>query len=294
VATAKKRFAKVNIEISNICNLQCSFCPEVVRSKGMMEPALFRRVIEQVAPLTEQVCFHLMGDPLVHPRLAELVAICSEHQVPIFFVTNGVLLREKQAELLLAPAFRQVNFSLHSFRDNFGDRDPSAYLERIFAFTERAFQERPELYINYRLWNLERPEGTGVGNRELLARIEARFGRSTTSGKDVRIQKSHRLLNRLYLHFDTEFTWPGLERDVLGTEGTCHGLSTHFGILVDGTVVPCCLDKEGAIPLGKIQEREVVEILAEPRAQAILKGFRERRLVEDLCQRCQYIERFGV
>ncbi len=101
-----------------------------------------------------------------------------------------------------------------------------------------------------------------------------------------------KLLNRLYLHFDTEFVWPELDLPVLGTYGTCQGLTSHFGVLVDGTVVPCCLDKEGSIPLGNILTSDVREILENPKSQAILKGFKERRLIEDLCQRCQYIERF--
>jgi len=288
----RKKYSKVNIEISNICNLQCSFCPEVIRAKKLIEIDLFEKVISQVAPLTDQVCFHLMGDPLVHPKLAELVEICDRYQVKIFFVTNGVLLREKQAELLLHPAFRQVNFSLHSFFDNFKDQSPDVYLERIFSYTELAFERRPDLYINYRLWNLDDPLGTGEKNREMLRRIEARFNIQIDPERDVRREKSAKIKNRLYLHFDTEFVWPALELPVLGDSGTCYGLSNHFGVLVDGTVVPCCLDKEGSIPLGNIIDLPIDEILQAPRSRQILKGFQNGRLVEDLCKRCQYIERF--
>jgi hypothetical protein len=288
----RRPFQKVNIEISNICNLQCSFCPEVVRSKGLMDLDLFREVIKQVAPLTEQVCFHLMGDPLVHPELQELVEVCSEYQVPIFLVTNGVLLREKQAQLLLHPAFRQVNFSLHSFFDNFQNRDPSVYLERIFSWTELAWATRPELYINYRLWNLDQTGLVGQKNKEMLLRVEDRFQFKMPDSVDVRSRKSYRVKNRLFLHFDTEFTWPSLDLPVLGVEGRCHGLSSHFGILVDGTVVPCCLDQQGSIALGNVKTQTISEILDAPRSQRILEGFKKRKLVEDLCQRCQYIERF--
>ncbi|MGZ3650601.1 MAG: radical SAM/SPASM domain-containing protein [Bdellovibrionota bacterium] len=287
------RFSKVHVEISSICNLQCSFCPEVIRDKKLIEPALFRRILEQVAPITEQVAFHLMGDPLVHPKIEELVKITEEFGSRIFFVTNGTLLREKSAELLLHPAFRQVNFSLHSFPDNFPDRDPTEYLNKIFSWTERALAERPDLYVNYRLWNLADTRGAGEQNRGMLRQIEERFGWKADTEVDVRVQKSRLVKGRLYLHYDTEFTWPALELPVLGVKGTCYGLSSHFGILVDGTVVPCCLDKEGSIPLGNVKEAPIEEILGSARAQEILKGFRERRLVEALCQRCQYIERFG-
>lgn len=287
-----KKFSKVNIEISNICNLQCSFCPEVIRTKGMMDLHLFRRVIEQVSPLTDQVCFHLMGDPLVHPKLSEMVQICEEFKTPIFFVTNGVLLRTDKAALLLNPAFRQVNFSLHSFVDNYGDKDPTSYLENIFSFTEKALEVRPELYINYRLWNLAEARGQDDRNIDFLTRIEQRFGKTLPRQFDVKSTKSIPIKGRLYLHYDTEFIWPSLQLPVLGNIGTCYGLSTHFGVLMDGTVVPCCLDKEGNIPLGNIKEHNVSDILANPRSQAILQGFRDRKLKENLCQRCQYIERF--
>lgn len=292
LVAVKRRFSKVNIEISSICNLQCSFCPEVIREKKLIDVELFRKIIDQVAPLTEQVCFHLMGDPLVHPKLSELIEICHERQVPIFFVTNGVLLRPEKAKLLLHPAMRQVNFSLHSFFDNFPDGDAGAYLEKIFAFTDEALEKRPDLYINFRLWNLKETRGAGEQNTRMLDAIRSRYRSEWNGSVDVQRHKSIPLKGRLYLHFDTEFTWPSLDLPVLGEKGTCYGLSSHFGIHVDGTVVPCCLDKEGDIPLGKVQDTPIVEILDSSRAQAILNGFKNRRLVEDLCQRCQYIERF--
>ena len=292
---AVKKFNKVNIEISNICNLQCTFCPEVVRTKKLMDESLFEKVIMEVAPLTEQVCFHLMGEPLLHPKLERFLEICAREQVPVNFVSNGVLLTDKRAELLLHPIVRQVSFSLHSYRNNFPQKDHSEYLEKIFQFTENAFIKRPDLYLNYRLWNLQAVDEV---TSSMLIDVEERFQVDLRSklhaNFDVRLQKSYKVKNRLYLHFDTEFVWPSLDLPVLGTSGTCKGLSTHFGVLAEGTVVPCCLDKEAAIPLGNVLGQTIPEILASDRAKAILKGFRERRLVEELCQKCQYIDRFKI
>lgn len=287
-----KRFHKVHIEISNVCNLQCSFCPEVVRTKKLMDTELFREIVKQVAPITEQVAFHLMGDPLVHPRLQEFVEICHEHDAKIFFVTNAVLLKEKQSELLLHPAFRQVNFSLHSFHDNYPERDSTEYLKRVFDYTERALELRPDLYINYRLWNLQEVRGQASQNRQMLSKVGEHFGVPVPNEVDVRKQKSFKLKGRLYLHFDTEFVWPDLSLPVLGTQGKCYGLDNHFGILADGTVVPCCLDKEGRISLGNVRKTPIAEILESPRAIRLIDGFKRRHLAEELCRRCNYIERF--
>lgn len=294
-------FSKVNIEISNICNLQCTFCPEVIRPKKLMDEALFEKVIREVAPLTEQVCFHLMGEPLLHPKLERFLEICSTEKVPVNLVSNGVLLTDQRAEFLLHPIVRQVNFSLHSFNDNYPEKDHQDYLEKIFRFTEKAFEKRPDLYLNFRLWNLPKVDEVEnpvqKKNREMLRAVETRFHvdlqKKIDANFDVRLQKSYRVKNRLYLHFDTEFIWPSLSLPELGTRGTCKGLSNHFGVLVEGTVVPCCLDKEAAIPLGNVLHQSIPEILAGERARAILKGFQERRLVEELCRKCQYIERFN-
>jgi len=287
------RFHKVHIEITNICNLQCTFCPPVIRDNRMMDIELFRQTVAQIAPLTELVCLHLMGDPLVHPKLAEMIEICDDHGVNIFLVTNGVLIRPEKFDLLLHPRIYQINFSLHSFFDNFPDKSPDTYLARIFEYTDRALAERPDLYINYRLWNLNDPVGSQRPNKEMLDRICERYEFTVPSQVDVRKRKSVNIRERLYLHFDTEFIWPSLDLPVLGTSGRCYGLSSHFGILVDGTVVPCCLDKEASIPLGNINDTPIEQLLDSPRAQNIVQGFRQKKLLEKLCQRCQYIERFN-
>jgi MoaA/NifB/PqqE/SkfB family radical SAM enzyme len=289
----RKRFEKVNIEISNICNLQCTFCPEVIRAKKTMSIPLFERISGQVAPLAGQVAYHLMGDPLVHGKLPDFLEISARFATPVFLVTNGTLLNSERAKTLLHPVLRQVNFSLHSYADNFPEQDPSDYLDRIFEYAEEAFLARPDLYINFRLWNLESPTRHPESNAIIRKKVEERFGLRLPDTTDVRVQKSFRIKNRLYVHFDTEFIWPDPSLPVLGEKGTCQGLRNHFGILVDGTVVPCCLDKEGRIPLGNILERPLLEILDDPKALAIRNGFLNRKLVDPLCQRCNYVTRFS-
>ena len=291
-ATAEraKRFSKVYVEISNICNLQCDFCPEVVREKDVMSRELFRRVIADAAPLAEQVCFHLMGEPLTHPLFAEFVSLCAEQRLPVNLTTNGTLLNEARVEALLQPIVRQVNFSVHSFASNFPGQDIGPYLEKIFAFTRRAFERRPDLYVNYRLWNLT--DADGENNAGVVARVERAFGVELEKRVDVRRKKGRHVLNRLSLHFDTRFDWPSLDAPLRSDAGTCRALSGHLGILSDGTVVPCCLDKEGVIALGDARRQTLEEVLDGERAGRMALGFKEGRLVEDLCRRCTFISRF--
>ncbi|MBI3557472.1 MAG: SPASM domain-containing protein [Deltaproteobacteria bacterium] len=288
-----KKYKRINIEISNICNLQCSFCPEVHREKKVMSQPVFRKIMAQVGPLTEEVCLHLMGEPLGHPQLSDFVDICSEFQVPVNLTSNGTLLNERRTEILLRPIVRQVNFSVHSFEANFGERDVSPYLSKVFAFTRQAFEQRPDLYINYRIWDLTDSVSLTPTNARIRAAIEEEYGFKLAAGSiDLRRKKSYRIANRLYLNLDSRFEWPSMAAPFRSETGFCHGLSNHFGIHADGAVVPCCLDKEAVLKLGDVETQPIADILAGPRANKIVRGFERNKCVEELCQKCDFIKRF--
>ena len=287
-----KKFKRVYIEITNICNLQCSFCPEVEREKKIMPLSLFQSVLKEVAPLTEQVCLHLMGEPLAHPHFLEVLTICEKENVKINLTTNGILLKRYQEKLAASTAIHQINFSLHSFKDNFQDKDITPYLLDILNFSKFAFSTHPELYINYRLWNIENQNTHIFSNQEIIDFIGKFYGVAIKSEIDVASIKSKRIWNRIYLHFDSKFIWPSLLQPKISEAGFCHGLSSHIGVLSDGSVVPCCLDKEACLLLGKIPDLPLNKILEGDRAKNIKEGLRQKKLVEGLCQRCDYIRRF--
>lgn len=288
-----KRFKRVYIEISNVCNLHCTFCPDVSRPKSFMDPVLFNGVAKAVAPLTEEVAFHLLGEPLLHPALESLVDICRALDLPIHLTTNGLRLTPARAKTLLNPIFRQINFSLQSFDDNFPGHDNTDYLRAIFEFTATALRRRPDLYVNYRLWNDGAP-GFGAANDRWIAEIKKNLGVDVVPARDLRWRKSVPLKGRVSLHFDSRFEWPRPDRPARSDRGFCHGLSTHFGVLTDGTVVPCCLDKDGVIDLGNLRTQNLHEVLQSARAEALRDGFQKAVLVEDLCRKCPFIARFDA
>jgi len=186
---------------------------------------------------------------------------------------------------------KQINFSLQSFESNFPDRDNSEYLQKIFDFTERALVERPDLYINYRLWNHGAAEAQS-SNTHMIEKIKQGLHVDFNEHVNIRRKKSAKIKGRLSMHFDLRFEWPNPHHPIRSKQGFCHGLTSHIGILADGTVVPCCLDKEGVINLGNCGSQNINDIIQSPRARAIRNGFQNGILVEDLCQKCTFISRF--
>lgn len=286
------KFKRVYIEISNICNLQCSFCPVVDRDKKIMSTNAFEKIIFDVAPHTEQVCLHLMGEPLAHPEFEEIIKHCEAANVKINLTTNGILLNRYRKLLMSSPAFHQVNFSIHAFKDNFKNKDINPYLRDILEFSKESQEVNPNLYINYRLWNIFETTTQNESNSDILGTIGNFFEVPIKEDIDVGNIKSKRIYKRVYLHFDSRFEWPSPLMPFQSTEGFCHAVSSHIGIHADGTVVACCLDKEARLDLGKLPEMGLEEVLAGKRAKSMKDGFKAKKLVEDLCQRCTYIKRF--
>lgn len=276
-----KRFRKVYVEISNVCNLRCAFCPGTRRQKRAMTAEEFGLLLPKLRPYTDFLYFHLMGEPLCHPKLETFLAIAAEQGFKVILTTNGTLLAKQQQMLLSAPALHKVNISLHAFEANDLAMPFSAYLEQCFAFGQAA---RGQVLTVYRLWN---QGGADSRNGEILEAMHSFF-----PGQWVKERLGTRIAERVYLEYGDKFDWP----DLTAPEGSgrvfCYGLRDQLGVLCDGTVVPCCLDNEGDIPLGNLFREELGDILEMPRAKAIYEGFSGGWASEELCRRCGYARRF--
>ena len=290
----RPKYRKVYCEISNSCNLKCNFCPSAADSeedKRFMDEELFEKLIPQLQKLTYILCLHVMGEPMYHPRLGKLLDICARHKMKVSIVTNGTLIAEQHQQLLMHPAVVQINFSLQSFETNFPDADNNKYLKNIFNFITRSFTERPDLHINLRLWNSENFARSMVINKPVIDLIQQHFSITDEVIENLS-PRGNRLVGDLYINFSDRFEWPTLDLPFQSDRGTCAALKNQFGILADGTVIPCCLDKGGIIDLGNCNDNTLEEILSAERAMNMLNGFKQQRLVEPLCQNCTFNDRF--
>lgn len=276
-----KRFRKVYVEISNLCNLRCHFCPGTRRTPRRMSPEEFAALLPKLQPYTDFLYFHVMGEPLCHPQLAEFLRLAGASGFRVILTTNGTLLEPNQKLLLQAPALHKVNISLHAFEVNDLTLPFEAYLHQCFSFGRAA---QGKLLVVYRLWN---QGGADTRNQEILAALEDVFPQPW----DVQ-PRGTRLAERVYLEHGDRFDWPDLSAPEGDQQVFCYGLRDQIGILADGTVVPCCLDHEGDLALGNLFLDSLDSILNSPRAKVIYQGFGHKKAAEELCRKCGYARRF--
>lgn len=277
---------RIYIEITNRCNLSCDFCHGTKRPPRTVTAAEFRALAEKLRGQTRYLYFHVLGEPLLHPQLGELLAIAGEMGFRVCLVTNGTLLGERLPVLLAAENLHKVSVSLHSFEGNGGVGDLSEYLRQVWDACA-ALSERGVLCA-LRLWN------EGAESR-LNGAVEDFLSRQIGQAVDAlpRDARGNRTLRpNLFLERAERFEWPDLAAPKSGAS-FCHGLTRQLAVLADGTVTPCCLDSEGTIALGNLFSQSLEEVLRSPRAAAMAAGLAARMPTEELCRRCGYARRFN-
>ena len=278
-------YKKAYLEITNCCNLQCSFCPGTRRALRTMTPEEFAFLAQRLRSVTEHLYLHLMGEPLLHPQLPRLLQIAGELRFWVNITTNGTLLPQAGETLLSSSAVRKISISLHSFEAN-EQGGFETYIETCAGFAAKAAAAGK--IVGLRLWNLD---GSIPGeNRKNDAILKLLLRRFPEKWEETR--QGVRLAERCWLEYGERFEWPDSEAEEGGESGFCYGLRDQIGVLCDGTVVPCCLDHEGDLALGNLFTQELSEIVSSPRARAIYEGFSQRKASESLCRRCGYAKRF--
>jgi len=283
-----KKFKKLYIEITNICNLSCSFCYKSILKPKSLTKESFQHILNEVKPHADHIYLHVKGEPLLHPQINEFLDMAHEFNLKVNITTNGVLINKVKEEFLNKPAIRQINFSLHSFTENKKEN----YLADILDFTHEAL-EKTNMIIALRLWNFNKEdESTNGKNKMILNAIETQFYGDNKLEENLVTGKGLKIREHLYLNTDFEFEWPDLKSTYHNEKGFCYALREQIAILADGTVVPCCLDGEGITKLGNIFEQSFIDIIKNERSRAIYDGFTNHRAVEALCMKCRYKERF--
>ncbi len=275
-----KKLKRVYLEITNICNLDCSFCIDHKRPYKAMSLKDIRDALEQIKPVCDYIYLHVQGEPLLHPELKSVFDLMDEYQMNVQLVTNGSFLKD-HFWLLERKCLRKISFSAHSLDHQKTSVDD--WMKTVFEFMHKASAQKHP-YCEIRFWN---QNNLSECSKKAIEWISERYSLKETSRKG-----SWQMMDCCWLHFDNQFSWPQNSGSSL-LSGTCHGGIDMIAILVDGTVVPCCLDARGIIQLGNLFEQPLHEILASQRFQNLIQGFKNHHITEELCQHCTYRHRFS-
>ena len=277
-----KKFKKIYIEITNKCNLKCKFCSIDTKSKREMSLNEFENILIKINDYTDYVYLHVKGEPLIHSHFKEVLMLCKKYNKQVNITTNGTLLSKKTSVILDTQIVRQINISLQSLTND-------KYLADILN-TVKFLLDNSDIQLVLRFWALNDNKFTTL-EENFIKEITTFFNINQNIIDEIYTKQNVKLQNNLYLNKEELFEWPNLNSNYYNEKGTCLGLKTHIGILSDGTVIPCCLDNNGDIPLGNIFEDTIEEILEKPKSVAIKKNFENGIITCELCKTCGFLKR---
>ncbi|MDR1554465.1 MAG: SPASM domain-containing protein [Campylobacteraceae bacterium] len=281
------KFFRVYIEITNVCALKCSFCPQKKTKPQIMDLALFEKIIGELTGKTKEIAFHIMGDPLLNKNLKLYLDLAYKFSHKVSLTTSGFYLSLHEHKVLMHSAISQLNISLNSFDKNSKKMTLQEYMSQIFSLVSYKLEHNENQFINLRLWNLTQNNSTQEFNRKIFDMLEQKY--NITIDGNLAKKESFRVAKKVRVHFDELFSWPSLTND-LSQNSPCHGLNSQLGILSNGTVVPCCLDYDGKVALGDVNSQSLYDIVTN--AKHIAKGLKDGFPTEELCQKCSYRLRF--
>ena len=275
-----KKYKKIYIEITNNCNLNCSFCSEVLKPRRNITIEEFEKVLDKIKGYTEYIYLHVKGEPLIHKDIINFINKAEEYNLKANLTTNGTLFDKYAKELGKCSNLNKINFSLHS------ENNKDNYLEDIFNNVKYLSKDTT---VIYRLWTLKN-NCLDDNSQKIVDTIKDYYNLSPEIVDKIKNENNVKISSTIYVDKDNEFSWPSINNHK--SCGYCYALNTHIAILVDGTVVPCCLDSNGVINLGNIYKDSLEDIINSDRYQNLLKSFRDRKPCEELCKSCTFKEKF--
>ena len=211
-----------HLELTNYCNANCWFCShsKMTRPKGFLSLDTVKKAIEVMKRYKQtSISLHLLGEPLLHPKLIEIIELFKENDIKVFFATNGKLLTNELTDKLI-----NINnmYGINISMDYFNPEKEAEY------FIEKA--ENIEVIISMIGANTDRSE------RDYLRK---------KWGKHLRIKRVGNWSNKT-----------SIRNEMFGSKNMkCFYTKRNlFVVLWDGRVASCCGDYDGMNVFGKLKD----------------------------------------
>jgi radical SAM protein with 4Fe4S-binding SPASM domain len=317
---------RIFLELTNICNFNCEFCPTRVsrRKRQQMDISLCKKAVDEISRenITDTVNFHLLGEPLLHPKITDAIKYAKSKGLNTELITNGALLDSRMTKRIIATKLDRLIISIvslekkdHAFRKC--RMDFNRYYKRIIGAVKQIKESAPKMTVLLSLvdtsskrffevdkkfeMNEERDEFkenlmpiigdmlSSVNKKVSKKRIRDAIDKLKFSYADYQkiiwIDKNKRIgiVIKSFVDWGNAFTKKKIYPAKIGF---CGAAFTNPGVLSDGRVVLCCGDYDGKTSLGNLRSDSLAHILNSRRSQHIADSFRRFRITHPYCQRC--------
>jgi sulfatase maturation enzyme AslB (radical SAM superfamily) len=312
----------VFVEITNICNMHCRFCPSdsLKRPKEFMDFDLFKKTIDQLAMLepSRPILLHNLGEPLLHAEIFKFIDYAASRDINIYLFTNGLELLDNIQEICRRDNIKTMAISVQTptpetYEMRGSSKPFGAYMGDIYKAIDYFIQSDSRMLVEiyladtrhlpFRNWDvLTDPKEALHTFKEICRRIshtEGQFNDIPANFMDEKYFLYSMILNghKIDLRIRKFATWGNLfpkkallEQRIEGVlPYSCDIADNNIVVLADGTISMCCLDIEGELNLGNIRDVTISDALLSNRRATIISDIASSQL----CRECLGVDNDG-
>jgi radical SAM protein with 4Fe4S-binding SPASM domain len=254
---AKDFPAVLQIETSSFCNLVCLGCPQkdITRPRGFMEPELFRKIVDEIANYKVRVWLHYMGEPLMHPKIFELIEYATGKLEYFGMSSNAMLLTEDKIEKILDSGLIRFEISVDSLNPELLEiLRPGGSGDKIIENAHEFFKMKYARNQKYPI--------TSINYRELKSNLKE-TGKFAEHWRNI-LQEPDFVLAFPYEKFGGHESDEHATYTVSGERTPCLKLWNKALILSDGRLVTCDAMFNGQRIMGDTHNESIKQIWESP------------------------------
>lgn len=249
--------AVIQVETSSFCNLVCLGCPQkdMTRPRGFMKPDLFKKIVDELSQYKTRVWLHYMGEPLMHPKIFDLIEYASE-KLPYFgMASNAMILTKNRIEKILDSGLKRFEISIDSLDPDLLDElRPGGNPEMILHNAHEFFRIKYERGQQYPV--------TSINYRELKENIHETEA-FAAHWKNI-LQEPDFVLAFPYERFGGHEAAEHATYTIAASRKPCLKLFNKVLILSDGRLVTCDAMFNGQVVMGDTNTDSIAEIWKSP------------------------------
>lgn len=276
----------LQIESTNACNLRCVMCPRqaMTRPVGFMDLRLFRKIIDETVPL-DHVWLHHFGEPLLHPRIEEMIAYAKEANIrQVGISTNATLLTSDRWDALIESGLDHLIISVDGIREAYDRLRVGGNWDEIYrnitGFMEARGLGKPKTWIQI----IDMPGVDISGALDFWGPVAEEL-----SIDRIDVKKFDTWANQV------EAIRRIRSKETVSPREPCPFLWAVMVVCWDGICVPCCRDYDAKVKLGNANGEGMLGIFNGPLYGELRRAQNEGDFDNPLCRDCvEWAEAKGI
>jgi len=265
---------RVNIELTNYCNLNCRWCAgSGEREKGFMDFKTFKTIVDQILSpnvIVHEIHLYNVGESLLHPDFCKFIEFLGKlkNKPKVVLVTNVTLL----SDLIIDCIIKSNGIDVIQFSVDGGTKETFEWLRRGAKWDDTINK------INRFLEKNDKSRKTGLITIDMGASFSEEF---------------QQIIKRIdFFDFRPPHDWTGQEemkeRNFKRSFNPhpCWHIQNNLVILWNGDVTLCCADLHGRGVFGNIHEKNIEDLWKGERLNIFRKQVSNRKKEIDLCREC--------